>query len=56
MAQILRCAVACVVTEEEDDSLPRRGNGWERYIGRVRVFDRLTQDWADLAALAASQT
>lgn len=47
--------IACVVSSDEDSVLPKGGVGWERYIGKVRVFDRLQQDWADLEALARAQ-
>lgn len=54
--RVLERPIACVVSSDEDSALPKGGVGWERYIGRVRVFDRVKQDWADLEALAAAQT
>lgn len=55
VTRILERPVACVVSVDEDNTLPKGGVGWERYIGKVRVFDRLKQDWADLDGLAAAQ-
>ncbi|HWO21233.1 MAG TPA: hypothetical protein VNO30_20835 [Kofleriaceae bacterium] len=54
--RILERPIACVVSIDEDSTLPKGGIGWERYIDKVRVFDRLKQDWADLASLATNQT
>ncbi|HEX7836144.1 MAG TPA: hypothetical protein VF469_01710 [Kofleriaceae bacterium] len=53
--RVLKRPVACVVSLDDDVKLPKGGGGWERYINRVRVFDRRIQDWADLETLASPQ-
>lgn len=43
-------SLGCIVTCEEASALPSLGEGWKRYIDRVRVFDRKTQRELDLQA------
>ena len=45
---LVQRSLGCVVTCVEDASLPTQGQGWERYIERVRVFDRKEQREIDL--------
>lgn len=51
--RILKRPVACVVSADEDSRLPKGGIGWERYVEKVRIFDRMTQAWADPASLGS---
>lgn len=42
---VLAAAVGCVVTADEHLRLPDARNAWERYEGRVGVWDRFTRRW-----------
>jgi hypothetical protein len=52
---VLQRPVSCIVTVEENGRLPKGGDGWERYVNRIEVFDRRHQKWVDLQQLADGQ-
>jgi hypothetical protein len=46
--EVSRSALACVVTSSEAktvDRAPKTMHGWDRYRGRVGVWDRTVGDW-----------